>query len=160
MGRSLRTVVGRYPAGVWLALLGLVVLLTAWLGQAYSLFNWENAVEIGLQNESFTSDPVERAWALESWGVAMADMLWPLPLTVMALIGVWRKRFWGFACSLMALSIGVYFPIFFAFQRWNTFRGTAVVALVYWSVPALLGLAGLWANRRWFSESQRDHGDR
>jgi type VI protein secretion system component VasF len=43
MMEPLRTVVGRYPVGVWLALLGLVLLLTAWLGQAYSLFDWENA---------------------------------------------------------------------------------------------------------------------
>jgi hypothetical protein len=154
----LRTVVGRFPVGAWIGLLALVFLLTAWLGQAYSLFDWEGAVEIGLQNERFTGDPAEQAWALESWGVAMADMLWPLPLTVLALIGVWRKRFWGFACALMALSIGVYFPLFFAFQRWNTFPGTAIVAVVYWSVPALVGLAGLWANRDAFSDGQP--GDR
>lgn len=70
----------------------------------------------------------------------MQRRLGPYPL------GVW--------IALMA--IGVYFPLFFAFQRWSTFRGTVIFALLLWAVPSLLGIAGLWANRREFRDGAGD----
>jgi hypothetical protein len=124
--------------------------------QAYSLLSWDSAVDLGLQNERFTGGPAEQAWALESWGVAIADLLWALPVTIVAFVGVLRKRFIGLAFGLMALSIGVYFPIVFAFQRWESFRGTAVVAVVFFTVPSLLGVIGLLASR---SDFEHKNGD-
>ena len=118
--------------------------------QGYSLIDWDGALELGLQNESFQGDAAERAWALESWAVAMADMLWPMPITLLALVGMIRGRFYGFVAAMMALSTGVYFPLFFAFQRWKTFPETVTVALLLFAVPSLLGIAGLWFNRKVF----------
>lgn len=64
---------GRYPIGIWLALLALAILfLVAWAGQAYSLIDWSGAVELGLQNDRFTGDAVEQTWAKENWGNAAA----------------------------------------------------------------------------------------
>jgi len=146
----LQKTVGRFPVGVWITLIALMSLCLAWAMQAYSLLDWNSAVELGLQNESFDGDPVERAWALESWSVVMADMLWPMPITVLALIGIVRNRFFGFVTGMMAFTVGVYFPVVFAFQRWDTHRGTAVVALCLWTIPCLLGIAGLWVNRKRF----------
>ena len=139
-----------YPAGIWLAYIALALLALAWCMQAYSILNWENAVKLGLQNESFTGNAVERAWALESRSLAIADMIWALPLCIIAFVGLIRKRFYGFAAGLMELAIGVYFPVFFAFQRWSTYRETAVIAIVLWTIPSLIGIAGLWANRSEF----------
>lgn len=144
---------GRFPVGVWYAVGALSLLMLAWCMQAFSLLNWNHAVELGIQNERFSDDPAESAWALESWGLAMADMAWPLPLTLIALTGVLRRRFYGFAAGVMACAIGVYFPLFFAFQRWHTFRGTVYSALILFSVPCLIAIAGLWANRDWFRDS-------
>ena len=141
---------GRFPVGAWIALVALMSLCLAWAMQVYSLLDWNSAVELGLQNERFEGDLVERAWALESWGVVMADMLWPMPITVLALVGIVRSRFYGFVTGLMAFAVGVYFPLVFAFQRWGTYRGTAIEALCLWTVPCLMGIAGLWANRRRF----------
>lgn len=154
--QTLRINIGRYPLGVWLAFLGLVVLLCAWSMQAYSLLNWDGAVDLGLQNERFTGDPTEEAWALESWGVAVADLLWALPITVVAFVGLLRKRFFGLGFGLMAFSIGVYFPIVFALQRWDTFQSTAIVAVVFFTVPSLLGVVGLLATRSWFEDFSGD----
>jgi len=152
----LRARIGRYPVGVWLALLGLGVLMCAWAMQAYSLLDWNGAVDLGLQNERFSGGPAEQAWALESWGVAVADMLWALPITAVACVGVLRLRFAGLAFGLMALSIGVYFPIFFAFQRWGTFQSTALFAVVFFTIPSLLGVIGLLANRDAFKGNHVD----
>ena len=138
---------GRLPMGIWFGLAVLGLLMVAWAMQAYSLLNWESAVALGIQNERLTGDAAERAWALESWGVAVADMLWALPITIVAIIGIIRGRFYGFIAGMMAYSIGVYFPLFFAFQRWATYPGTVITALVLFLVPSLLAIPILWTNR-------------
>jgi len=142
--------IGRFPLGVWIAVAALLALFLGWGIQAYSLLDWDGAVDLGLQNERFSGDAAERAWAQESWGVAVADMLWPLPISIVALIGLLRKRLFGFAAGLMGFAIGVYFPLFFAFQRWTTYPGTVIAAICLWTIPSLLGIMGLWANRKYF----------
>lgn len=142
--------IGLFPLGILLALAALVMLCLAWAMQAYSLLDWNGALALGVQNESFDGDPVARAWAQESWGVAAADIVWAMPITVFALFGILRSRFYGLVLGFMAFAIGIYFPLVFAFQRWNTFRGTAITALCLWTVPCLVGVAGLWGNRRRF----------
>jgi hypothetical protein len=82
----------------------------------------------------------------------VADMLWAMPLGIVALIGLLRKRFYGFAAGLMELSIGVYFPLVFAFQRWETYPETVIIAIFLWTIPSLLGIIGLWANREYFEK--------
>lgn len=115
MGKRL----GPFSLGIWIALIAILLLvIIAWGGQLYSLIDWDRAVDIGLQNERFGGNPVEDAWAQESRAVAMADMLWPLPIAIIALIGLLRRRFFGLVAGFMELAIGVYFPLFFAFQRW------------------------------------------
>ncbi len=141
---------GNFPVGIWIALAAIILLFLGWGMQAFSLLNWEKAVELGLQNERFTGSAEEKAWAIESWGVALADMLWALPIGIIALVGIIRKKYYGFIAAFMELTIGVYFPLFFAFQRWDTFRGTATIALLLWTLPSLLGILGLWVNRLYF----------
>ena len=144
--------IGPYPLGVWIALVVLIALFLGWGMQAYSLLNWDGAVDIGLQNERFTGDAVERAWAHESWSVAVADILWPLPIGIVAFIGLLRKRLFGFAAGLMEFAIGVYFPLIFSFQRWTTYRDTVVAAIFLWAIPSVLGVICLWSNRDYFKQ--------
>ena len=91
--------IGRFPLGVWFAIVALFILLLGLGMQAYSLLDWDGAVDLGLQNDRFTGDDVERTWAEESRGVARADMLWLLPVWIVAFIGVLQKRFYGFAAG-------------------------------------------------------------
>jgi len=49
---------GPYPLGVLIALVVLTALFLGWGMQAYSLLNWNRAVDLGLQNERFTGDAV------------------------------------------------------------------------------------------------------
>ena len=137
--------------GIRIAYLALASLMLAWCMQAYSLYDWESAVALGLQNERLAGEGAERAWALESRGVALADMLWPLPLCIVAFIGLPRRRLYGFVAGFMALAIGVYFPLFFAFQRWSTYPGTVITAILLWTAPSLAGTLGLWFNRDEFT---------
>jgi hypothetical protein len=68
----LRKKISRYPLGIWIALVALILIFLAWLMQAYSLWDWEAAVDLGVQNERFTGDAAERAIADVERGIAMA----------------------------------------------------------------------------------------
>jgi len=48
---SLERKMGRFPLGVWIALAALLSLIMAWGMQAYSLLDWDGAVDLGIQNE-------------------------------------------------------------------------------------------------------------
>lgn len=147
---GLDNAVGRFPLGIWIALAALVLQFLAWAMQAFSLLNWDRAVDLGLQNDRLTGDAAERARAKGDWGIGAADMLWPLPIAVVALVGLLQGRFYGFAAGLMEFSIGVYWPLVFAFQSWPTRRGTVIATLLIWMATSLLAIAGLWANRGFF----------
>ena len=142
--------VGRYTIGIWIAFIALVFTLLAWIMQVYSLINWEGAINLGIQNESFNGDQVEQALANVEWGIAMADIFWPLPLTIIAFIGMLKLRLFGFVAAMMNFAICVYFPLFFAFQRWDSHLMTVIAALMLFALPSLLGILGLWTNRKLF----------
>lgn len=140
-----------FPFGVWIALVSLLLTFLAWIMQFYSLINWEGAIELGIQNESFSGNPVEAALANVEKGIALADMFWALPVTIIAFIGIIRKRLYGFVAAMMDFSICIYFPLFFAFQRWNSHQETVIGAIVLFAFPSLVGIFTLWSNRKIFN---------
>jgi hypothetical protein len=123
--------------------------------QAYSLINWESAVNLGLQNQRFSGDAAEAMQAQNDKGIAIADLLWPLPLTVIALLGILKKQIGGFIAAVMTFAICVYFPLFHIFWLWSSHRETAMVAALLWGIPSLIGIAGLWANRHLYFSKVR-----
>jgi len=141
---------GRYPLGIWLALFALILICLAWIMQAYSLLDWEGAVKLGVQNESFTGDVAERAIADVERGIAIADILWALPITIIAFIGLIRKKFIGFVAAMMVFAVCVYFPLFYAFRESMNFD-IVLTAIFLWAIPSLLGIIGLWSNRKLFN---------
>jgi len=80
--KLLKKEIYRYPLGIWIAIFALLLTCLAWIMQAYSLLDWEGAVKLGVQNESFTGEAAERAIADVERGVAIADLLGALPITV------------------------------------------------------------------------------
>jgi hypothetical protein len=138
--------IGRFPAGIWIALIALLLIFLAWLMQAYSLFDWEGAIKLGVQDESFTGDAAERAIADVERGIAIADILWALPITIVAFIGLLRKKFIGFVAAMMVYAVCVYFPLFYAFRVSMDFD-IVLAAIFLWAIPSLFGIIGLWTNR-------------
>lgn len=147
----LQKYIGKKPVGIWLAFIALCLIFLAWLMQAYSLTNWENAVELGLQNNSFNGDEIEQIKANKEQGEAIADMLWPLPLTIVAFIGLIRNKFYGFVAAMMEFAICIYFPLFYVFQLWSSNCETAIAAVILWAIPSIIGISGLWSNRKIFN---------
>ncbi len=148
----LRKKIGRYPLGIWVALIGTMFTFLAWGMQAYSLIDWEGAIRLGVQNESFSGSEVERALANVERGIAVADIIWVLPITIVAFIGIIKKKIIGLIAGMMDFSICVYFPLFFAFQRWNTHFDVALTAILLFAIPSILGILGLWMNRKLFKK--------
>jgi len=146
----LKKKINRYPIGVWISILALILICLAWLMQIYSLIDWEGAVKFGVQDDSFTGDITERALADVEKGVAIADLLWALPITIIALIGLLRKKFVGFIAAMMTFAVCVYFPLFYTFRESTSFD-IVLVVLSLWAVPSLLGIYGLWINRNLFN---------
>lgn len=141
--------IGHFPLGIWFAFAALFLIFLAWIMQAYSLIDWEGAVELGLQNESFTGDAAERAVAEVERGVAIADVFWALPITFVAFIGLLRKKFIGFVAAIMVFAVCVYFPLFYAF-RVSMDKIIVATAITLWAIPSLFGIIGLWSNRKIF----------
>lgn len=141
--------IGRYPIGIWLAFAALCLTGLAWLMQLYSLIDWDGAVNLGLQNDRFTGGDVERTLADVEHGVAIADMIWALPITIVAFIGLLRRKVIGFVAAMMIFAICTYFPLFYLFRA-SMPKDVAIAAMVLWAVPSLLGIYGLWVNRKIF----------
>ncbi|MDP8268461.1 MAG: hypothetical protein P9L97_07025 [Candidatus Tenebribacter davisii] len=139
----------RFPLGIWIALIALVLIFLAWLMQSYSLLDWEGAIELGVQDESFNGNAAEQALADVERGIAIADIIWVLPLTIIAFIGLLKKRFIGFAAALMVFAICVYFPLFYVFRD-SMNPEIKLAAILLWAVPSILAIIGLWANRMYF----------
>ncbi len=144
---------GPYPLGIWIALIALLLSFLGWLMQAYSLINWEEAVKLGLQNGSFRGDEIEQALATKERGEAIADLIWPLPIAIIALVGLLGRKLYGLIAAMMEFGICVYFPLFYLFQLWDTYISTAIGAVILWGIPSVLGIIGLWINRGYFKET-------
>jgi len=149
--KILKKELGYFPLGIWIALIALLLTFLGWIMQAYSLLDWEGAVKLSLQNNRFTGDAVEDALANKERGEAIADLLWALPINIIAFIGLLKKKFIGFVAAMMEFAICVYFPLFYAFQLWNTHFDTVLGAIILWAIPSLLGISGLWTNRKIFN---------
>jgi len=147
----LKKSISHYPQGLWIALFALLLIFLAWLMQAYSLLDWEGAVKLGVQDESFTGGSVEYAIADVERGIAIADIVWVLPITIVAFIGLLRMKFIGFVAAMMVFAICVYFPLFYAF-RISMHFDIVLAAILLWAIPSLLGIIGLWMNRRIFKD--------
>jgi hypothetical protein len=138
-----------YPIGIWIAISALLLICLAWIMQAYSLLDWEAAIKLGVQNESFSGTAAEKAIADVERGVAIADIFWALPLTILALVGLLREKLIGFVSAMMVFAICVYFPLFYAFRESMDIT-TVLAAILLWAIPSLFGIIGLWLNRDLF----------
>lgn len=142
----------KYSLSIIVGLIALILISVAWIMQGYSLINWDNAVEIGLQEHHFSDNTIESHLADVERGIAMADIIWGLPLTIFAFIGILRRSLFGFLSANMVFAICVYFPLLYFFRD-NFALETKLFALGLWCIPSLLGIVSLWYSRNQFTKS-------
>lgn len=143
----LKQEIKNFPLGLWIAFIALALISLAWIMQAISLYDWEAAFKLGLQNGSFEGDILDQVIATKEKGEAIADLIWALPLTIIAFVGLMEKKLFGFITAMMTFAICIYFSLFYIFQLWDTFIETAMGAVILWGFPSIIGMIGLWVNR-------------
>ena len=162
--------VGHFPLGIWIVLvflliLGLVVLL---FGQALSFFAWGAALSLGFQEDSrISTDIVERTMGAISWGEAGADVFVQGTLIILTLIGILRRRQFGFVTGVTLFTIWIYTTLMLTLQRIGLYNwglvpdlsrakyiGPAMVAL--FCIPGVISLICLTANRDFFNSGKSD----
>jgi len=162
--RYLTKPLGRFPVGIWivLGLLLITGLIFTLFAQALSFFAWDAAYSLGLQEDSrHSADVVERAMAAMSWGEAGADVFVQGSLILLTLIGIWKRRPFGFVCGVTLATIWIYMTFVIPLQRIGLYRwGVAAdlsraqyvttLMIVLIGLPGVLSLICLTANRAFF----------
>ncbi len=84
----------------------LIILLLA--GQTFSLFNYEQAIALGLQESEEEISNVGIAFAK---GFAFGDTVWYIPILIAGVIGLLERKRWGIYTMLGSLAVSVYWPV-------------------------------------------------
>lgn len=157
--RIMKYRVGGHPLGIWLALFSMLFALLAGVGgQVFSLYDWDLAVRLGLQEHDPQSVALDqRLLAQMEWGVCVADAILVAPLLTAALAGVVCRRRWGLLAGLMAAICWVNLFLVYTAQRyalvfrggmgeWGDYAGFVWAFAVVGLVPSVLTIWGLAAN--------------
>ena len=75
------------------------------IGQGGAVISYDYVAKLGLQEARETIDPVI---VVVNRGIGLADVLIGAPLFILAIIGLWRLRFYGALFSWMVLGISFY----------------------------------------------------
>lgn len=75
------------------------------IGQGGAVISYDYVAKLGLQEARETIDPVI---VVVNRGIGLADVLVGVPLFILAIIGLWRLRFYGAVFSWMVLGISLY----------------------------------------------------
>lgn len=124
----------------------LVNLVIWFVGQTLAVVAYDTVSGWGLQGPRDLLDPVivevNRA-------IGLTDTLVMLPLFVVAIVGLWRERFYGAVASWLVFGMTLYWPVvFWTSQRFFTAAGIrhAPVALSVVVVPAACMLMACWGS--------------
>lgn len=75
------------------------------IGQGGAVISYDYVAKLGLQEARETIDPVI---VVINRGIGLADVLVGVPLFILAIIGLWRLRFFGAVFSWLILGISFY----------------------------------------------------
>ena len=86
------------------------ILLSLFLivGQTYSMINYDLIVSFGLQESAKEISEVGVAWAK---AFALGDTVVYIPLLILGIIGLLKRKSWGFFTMFASLAISVYWPV-------------------------------------------------
>ena len=80
------------------------------IGQGGAVISYDTVAKWGLQDPRELIDPI----IVEvNKGIGLADMIIMMPLFIIAVIGLWRKKLYGAITSWMVLGLSLYWPVVF-----------------------------------------------
>jgi hypothetical protein len=129
--------------GFWiLIIISILLNLIIIIGQTGALIDYDFAVSIGMQESIEEVTGVGVAWAK---GFAFGDTVVYLPLFILGIIGLLKRKKWGLLSMFGALAITAYWPVVCLFA---VFLGKGVINLSpdkYISYSILLPLISIYA---------------
>jgi hypothetical protein len=96
------------------------------------------------------TDVAERANAATTYGFMIGDIIWSAPLLLLAAIGLWRQRFWGWTAAQMVNILWVYsMTLVWTRDSYSTISPGAMIFLPF-TVAAVWATYYLWKHRELF----------
>lgn len=141
--------------GFWILIIIAIFLnIMFLLGQTWSLFDYEFTVSIGLQESLAEVKEIGVAWAK---GFAFGDTIFYMPLFIIGIVGLFKRRFWGILSMFGALAITAYWPLVHLYTMYigkNAFELSPEKYVYYPIFFLLLVIYSLWS--MWFLYKKRD----
>ncbi|WP_292467421.1 hypothetical protein [Methanolobus sp.] len=134
--------------------IGVILAIMLLSGQTYSLMDYDQAVSMGLQESVEEVSEVGVAWAK---GFALADTLLYLPLLLLGIGGLLKRKAWGLYSMVGAMAITAYWPIVSlatVFIGRDTLNLNPDKYVSYSIILPLIALYGLWGI--WYLYQSRD----
>ena len=145
----------KVPLGIRLIMGFLALSAAIWvIGQGGALIAYDAVAALGLQEVRESVDPIV---VVVNRGIAFADVAVQLPLFILAIIGLWRLRFYGAVASWLALGAHMYWPMAaWAKQYLYTQAGVKCepFALSFHGTLAFFFLFAAWAS--WYLYRNRE----
>lgn len=92
----------------------------------------------------------ERMNAATTYGFLIADVLWSAPLLLLATVGLWRQRFWGWTAAQMVNILWVYsMTIVWLRDAYGPLSPGAMIFLPF-TLAAVWATIYLWQHRHLF----------
>ena len=131
--------------GFWILIsIGILLSLMFLVGQTLSLFNYDLTVKLGLQESVEEIGKVGIAYAK---GFAFGDTIFYIPLLIIGIIGLIKRKSWGLYSMFGSLAITVYWPVVHLFTI--SIERTAITLtpekyISYSIILPLIAIYGLW----------------
>jgi hypothetical protein len=97
--------------------------------------------------------PAERANAAVTYGFLIGDVVYSAPLLVLAGVGLWRLRTWGWLAAQMANILWVYSMTVVLLRDYYTAWSPGGLLFIPFALVAAGAIPYLWARRRAFGIS-------
>jgi len=99
----------KIPPGVKIIIAFHLLSIILWIiGQGGAVIFYDTVAKWGLQESRELVDPV----IVEvNRGIGLADFIIQIPLFILAVIGLWRLRFFGAVASWLVLGMTLYWPV-------------------------------------------------
>jgi hypothetical protein len=144
----------KIPLGIKLIIGFHLLNILLWtVGQGGAVISYDTVAGWGLQDARRLLDP---AIVEVNRGIGAADMIAIMPLFIIALIGLWRLKFYGAVASWMAFGFSIYWPVVFWASQY--FYGQAGVRhqptqTQGYVIPSIIAGFALWAS--WYLYHRR-----
>jgi hypothetical protein len=101
------------------------------------------------------TDTAERMNAATTYGFMIGDIIWSVPLLLLAAVGLWRQRFWGWTAAQMVNILWVYsMTLIWTRDSYSTLSPGGMIFLPF-TLAAVWATYYLWNHRAPFLEANQ-----